>query len=61
MRCLVIRSLLRGISPAELYVKATFVIPGKMRIPKEFWTQKTPESYQDHSITKSSGVIYSGR
>lgn len=40
-----------------MWCKATFDIPGKIRIPKEFWTQKTPESFQDHSVAKLSGII----
>jgi hypothetical protein len=45
--------------PVQLYVEATFTIPGKIRIPKEFWTLKTPDSFQDHSIAKSSGAVFS--
>jgi len=33
------------------------MVSGKIRIPKEFWTQKTPDLFRDHKITKSSGII----
>jgi hypothetical protein len=42
-------------------VEATFSIPGKIRIPKEFWTQKTPDSFHDHTIGSSSGAVSSSQ